>query len=101
MLHTLQRGSPSQLNHQLRQLITYLPTSRVMSAQRNASQASQDPIFADVGHWPAASLVPELKAPLRRLAEQDLHVASVVDARDRVLGTQSFAATRQGYLQMI
>jgi len=72
-----------------------------MSAQRNASQASQAPSLVNVGHWPAASLVRELKAPLRRLAAQDRHVASVVDARDRVLGTQSFAATRQGYLQMI
>lgn len=32
---------------------------------------------------------------------KDLHVASVVDARDQILGTQSFATTRQGYRQMV
>ncbi|MBG6070658.1 MULTISPECIES: transposase, partial [unclassified Polaromonas] len=32
---------------------------------------------------------------------KDLHVASVVDERDQVLGTQSFATTRQGYRQMV
>jgi transposase len=31
---------------------------------------------------------------------KDLHVAAVVDDRDRVLGSQSFATTRQGYRQM-
>ena len=32
---------------------------------------------------------------------KDLHVAAVVDACDRVLATRSFAATRQGYRQML
>ena len=32
---------------------------------------------------------------------KDLHVAAVVDERDRVLGTRSFATTRQGYRQML
>ena len=32
---------------------------------------------------------------------KDLHVAAVVDEQDRVLGTQSFATTRQGYRQML
>ena len=32
---------------------------------------------------------------------KDLHVATVVDHQDRVLGTRSFAATRQGYRQML
>ena len=32
---------------------------------------------------------------------KDLHVAAVVDQSDRVLGTQSFATTRQGYKLML
>jgi len=32
---------------------------------------------------------------------KDLHVAAAVDEQDRVLGTQSFATTRQGYRQML
>jgi transposase len=32
---------------------------------------------------------------------KDLHVAAVVDERDRVLGTRSFPTTRQGYRQML
>lgn len=32
---------------------------------------------------------------------KDLHVAAIVDHRDRVLGTRSFASTRQGYRQML
>ena len=32
---------------------------------------------------------------------KDLHVASVVNERDQVLGTQCFATTRQGYRQML
>lgn len=32
---------------------------------------------------------------------KDLHVAAVVDDHDRVIGTHSFAATRQGYRQML
>ena len=32
---------------------------------------------------------------------KDLHVAAVVDEQDRVLGTQCFATTRQGYRQML
>ena len=32
---------------------------------------------------------------------KDLHVAAVVDDQDRVIGTQSFATTRQGYRQML
>jgi len=32
---------------------------------------------------------------------KDLHVAAVVDEQDRVLGTRSFASTRQGYRQML
>ena len=32
---------------------------------------------------------------------KDLHVAAVVDERDRVLATASFATTRQGYRQML
>ena len=32
---------------------------------------------------------------------KDLHVAAVVDDQDRVLGTNSFATTRQGYRQML
>src|SRR6202451_4835966 len=32
---------------------------------------------------------------------KDLHVAAVVDEQDRVLGTRSFATTRQGYRQML
>lgn len=31
---------------------------------------------------------------------KDLHVAAVVDERDRVLQTRSFAATPQGYRQL-
>ena len=32
---------------------------------------------------------------------KDLHVTAVVDDRDRVLGSQCFATTRQGYKQML
>ena len=32
---------------------------------------------------------------------KDLHVAALVDERDRVLATASFATTRQGYRQML
>ena len=32
---------------------------------------------------------------------KDLHVAAVVDEQDRVIGTRSFATTRQGYRQML
>ncbi len=32
---------------------------------------------------------------------KDLHVAAVVDDQDRVIGTRTFAATRQGYRQML
>ena len=32
---------------------------------------------------------------------KDLHVAAVVDERDHVLATASFATTRQGYRQML
>ena len=32
---------------------------------------------------------------------KDLHVAAVVDQRDRVLGTRCFATTRQGYRLML
>jgi transposase len=32
---------------------------------------------------------------------KDLHVAAVFDHQDRVLGTRSFASTRQGYRQML
>lgn len=32
---------------------------------------------------------------------KDLHVAAVVDAQDSVLGTRCFAATRQGYRQLL
>ncbi len=32
---------------------------------------------------------------------KDLHVAAVVDERDRPLATASFATTRQGYRQML
>lgn len=32
---------------------------------------------------------------------KDLHVAAVVDNHDQILGTSSFAATRQGYRQML
>ena len=32
---------------------------------------------------------------------KDLHVAAVVDEHDRVLGSQCFATTRQGYRQML
>src|SRR4051812_47905167 len=32
---------------------------------------------------------------------KDLHVAAVVDEHDRVLGSQSFATTRQGYRLML
>jgi transposase len=32
---------------------------------------------------------------------KDLHVAAVVDEQDRVLGSQCFATTRQGYRQML
>jgi transposase len=32
---------------------------------------------------------------------KDLHVVAVVDEQDRVLGTQCFATTRQGYRQML
>ena len=46
------------------------------------------------------------KGALRRIVggvdtHKDLHVAAVVDEQDRVLGTQSFASTRQGYRQML
>lgn len=34
-------------------------------------------------------------------AHKDLHVAAVVDERDRVLGTRCFATTRQGYRQLL
>ena len=32
---------------------------------------------------------------------EDCHVAAVVDEQDRVIGTRSFATTRQGYRQML
>lgn len=32
---------------------------------------------------------------------KDLHVAAVVDSRDRVIGSRSFPTTRQGYRQML
>jgi transposase len=32
---------------------------------------------------------------------KDLHVAAIVDEQDRVVGTRSFATTRQGYRQML
>src|SRR5205823_8341374 len=32
---------------------------------------------------------------------KDLHVAAVVDERDRVLGSRSFTTTRRGYRQML
>src|SRR5580692_5246587 len=32
---------------------------------------------------------------------KDLHVAAVVDEQDRIIGTRSFATTRQGYRQML
>jgi transposase len=32
---------------------------------------------------------------------KDLHVAAVVDEHDKVLGTRSFATTRQGYRQIL
>lgn len=32
---------------------------------------------------------------------KDLHVAAVIDERDRVLGTECFASTRQGYKRML
>ena len=32
---------------------------------------------------------------------KDLHVAAVVDQNNRVLGSEFFAATRQGYRQML
>ncbi len=32
---------------------------------------------------------------------KELHVAAVVDHQDRVIGTRSFASTRQGYRQML
>ena len=32
---------------------------------------------------------------------KDLHVAAVVDEQDRVIGTQTFATTRQGYRHML
>jgi transposase len=32
---------------------------------------------------------------------KDLHVAAVADEQDRVIGTRSFATTRQGYRQML
>ena len=32
---------------------------------------------------------------------KDLHVAAVVDDNDQLLGTQSFASTRQGYKLML
>ena len=32
---------------------------------------------------------------------KDLHVAAVVDERDQLVGSQSFAATRQGYRQLL
>lgn len=33
--------------------------------------------------------------------DKDIHVASVVDEHDKVLGSRSFAATRQGCKQML
>ena len=32
---------------------------------------------------------------------KDLHVAAIVDEKDRIIGTRSFATTRQGYRQML
>lgn len=32
---------------------------------------------------------------------KELHVAAVVDEHDRIVGSQSFATTRQGYKQML
>ncbi len=34
-------------------------------------------------------------------AHKDLHVAAVVDQNNKVLGTQFFSTTRQGYRQML
>ena len=46
------------------------------------------------------------KSAVRRVVggvdtHKDLHVAAVVDERDRVLASRSFATTRQGYRQML
>jgi transposase len=48
----------------------------------------------------------ETRAGTRRIVggvdtHKDLHVAAVVDERDVVLGTHSFATTRQGYRQLL
>ena len=32
---------------------------------------------------------------------KDLHVAAIADEQDRIIGTRSFATTRQGYRQML
>ena len=49
----------------------------------------------------------DISDPAKRLVvggvdtHKDLHVAAVVDERDRLLATASFATTRQGYRQML
>lgn len=50
----------------------------------------------------AIKVEPEARAVVGGVdTHKDLHVAAVVDEQDRVLATQSFATTRQGYRQML
>ena len=50
----------------------------------------------------AMKVDPEVRAVIGGVdTHKDLHVAAVVNEQDRVLGTRSFATTRQGYRQML
>src|ERR1700757_186952 len=62
-----------------------------------------EPLVGCVGRTSMAMEVdPEVRAVIGGVdTHKDLHVAAVVNEQDRVLGTRSFATTRQGYRQML
>ena len=62
-----------------------------------------EPLVGCVGRTSMAMKVdPEVRAVVGGVdTHKDLHVAAVVNEQDRVLGTRSFATTRQGYRQML
>jgi transposase len=62
-----------------------------------------EPLVGCVGRTSMAMEVdPEVRTVIGGVdTHKDLHVAAVVNEQDRVLGTRSFATTRQGYRQML
>jgi Transposase len=58
-------------------------------------------MHGQAGSWEWLSSKDGASHRRRRDTHKDLHVAAVVDEQDRVLGTHSFATTRQGYRQML